>query len=293
MNSPHVSTTTPSLNALRAFDAVARRGSITGAARELCVTQGAVSHQIAALDDWFGKELFARNGRGLRLSDAGRELAEATESAFALLADTCARLARPENRELDLAAPGSFLAHWMVPRLEDFEQANPGLRLRLRTDGDYDDLRAGRIDALIVCGTAPWPADISALEVAPERIGPVCAKKWSRGAADTPWLAGVPRLGTDSRPDAWKEWARAAGRALPRQRTRSFDHLTPLLEAARSGLGVAVVPELLVRGDVSEGRLFAPLGFLESGLVFALAVLQRRRDEGAIASLRGWFEASS
>lgn len=282
----------PSLNALRAFDAVARCGSITKAAGELCVTQGAVSHQIAALDEWFGKELFARDGRGLRLSDAGRELAEATESAFALLSDACARLARPGGRELDLAAPGSFLAHWMVPRLEDFEQAHPGIRLRLRTDGDFDDLRAGRIDALVVCGAAPWPADIVAVEVAPERIGPVCAKKWSRGAAADSWLAGVSRLGTDSRPEAWKEWSRAAGRILPRQRMRRFDHLTPLLEAARSGLGVAVAPELLVRGDLAEGRLVAPLGFVDSGLVFALAVLRRRRDEDAIAPLLGWLETS-
>ena len=282
----------PSLTALHSFDAVARCGSITAAARELCVTQGAVSHQISALDEWFGKELFLRNGRGLRLSDAGRELAEATESAFALLSEACMRLARPGGRELDLAAPGSFLAHWMVPRLEDFEQAHPGIRLRLRTDGDYDDLRAGRIDALIVCGTAPWPVDIAAVEVAPERIGPVCAKKWVRGTSSDTWLAGVPRLGTDSRPEAWKEWARAADRTLPRQRTRRFDHLTPLLEAARAGLGVAMAPELLVRGDLAEGRLHAPLGFVDSGLVFALAVLQRRRDEDAIASLRRWLEAS-
>ena len=198
----------PSLTALRSFDAVARCGSITAAARELCVTQGAVSHQISALDEWFGKELFLRNGRGLRLSDAGRELAEATESAFALLSEACMRLARPGGRELDLAAPGSFLAHWMVPRLEDFEQAHPGIRLRLRTDGDYDDLRAGRIDALIVCGIAPWPVDIAAVEVAPERIGPVCAKKWVRGTSSDTWLAGAPRQATDSRRDAWKEWAR-------------------------------------------------------------------------------------
>jgi len=181
----------------------------------------------------------------------------------------------------------------MVPRLEEFEQAHPGIRLRLRTDGDYDDLRAGRIDALIVCGTAPWPADIAVVEVAPERIGPVCAKRWSRGAASDTWLASVPRLGTDSRADAWKEWARAAGQALPRQRMRRFDHLTPLLEAARAGLGVAVVPELLVRGDLPEGRLVAPRGFVDSGLVFALAILHRRRDEDAIASLRGWLETST
>jgi len=282
----------PSLNALRAFDAVARCGSITGAARELCVTQGAVSHQIAALDEWFGKELFARNGRGLRLSEAGRELAEATESAFTLLSDACARLVRPDGRELDLAAPGSFLAHWMVPRLERFELAHPGIHLRLRTDGDFDDLRTGRIDALIVCGTSPWPTDIVAVEVAPERIGPVCAKKWARGAAADSWLAGVPRLGTDSRPEAWKEWSRAAGRALPRQRQRRFDHLTPLLEAARSGLGVAIAPELLVHGDIAEGRLVAPFGFVDSGLVFALAVLRRRRDEESVAQLFRWVETT-
>lgn len=293
MNSPHESAPFPSLSALRSFEAVARTGSVTAAAAELFVTQGAVSHQIAALEDWFGKELVRRQGRGLRLTESGRELADAAGTAFGILADACARVARNASREIDLAAPGSFIAHWMVPRLESFEAAHPGIRLRLRTDGGFDDLRSGRIDALVVCGSAPWPSDIAVIDVAPETIGPVCARRWSRELRNAAGLSAVPRLSTDSRPDAWKEWCRATGRAALRGRTRRFDHLIPMLEAARAGLGMAVVPELLVRAEIAEERLVAPLGFVPSGLVFALAVLERRCGEADLSELRTWLESAS
>lgn len=292
MNSSHESTRLPSLVALRSLEAVARTGSVTTAAAELFVTQGAVSHQLASLEGWFGKELFRRHGRGLRPTEAGRELADAAGSAFGLLADACARVARATTRELDLAAPGSFLAHWMVPRLESFERDRPDLRLRLRTDGGFDDLRSGRIDALVVCGAAPWPSDIHVTDVASERFGPVCAPRMARDLRSEAELAAAPRLSTDSRPDAWKEWTRATSRSALRGRTRRFDHLIPMLEAARAGLGVAVVPELLVRHELAERRLAAPLGFVDSGRTFALAILARRRDEADLAALRSWFGSS-
>ena len=290
MNSTHESHSLPSLGALRALEVVTRTGSVTAAATELCVTQGAVSHQLAALEHWFGKELFRRQGRGLRPTDAGRELSEAATAAFALLSDACARVVGSGSREIDLAAPGSFLAHWMVPRLESFERSEPGIRLRLRTDGGFEDLRAGRIDALVVCGSAPWPSDIAVVEVAPERIGPVCARSQARDLRSDATISAAPRLSTDSRPEAWKEWLRASFRSAPRGRTRRFDHLIPMLEAARAGLGVAVVPELLARDEIAEGRLAAPLGFVDSGRVFALAILERRRVEDDLAALRRWLD---
>lgn len=290
MNESHGLPTLPSLNGLRAFEAVVRTGSVTAAARELGVTQGAVSHLTAQLESWFGLPLLRREGRGVRPSEAGQNLSEHLAGAFALLEEGCARLRRAPRGELRLAAPASFLGNWLVPRLESFERA--GTRLVLRTGGSFEDLRAARIDALVVCGAAPWPADLRVVGFAPERIGPVCAPPLAARLGDA-WPPTASRLETLSRPDAWKEWTRAAGKRLPKGTVRRFDHLGPLLEAARAGLGLAIAPELLVERELRRGELVAPLGFVSGPHSFGLAFLARREDEPALAELARWFPAQT
>jgi len=289
MSISHLNPNLPSLNALRTFDALARTASVTAAARALSVTQGAVSHQISLLEEWFGKELVRRQGRGLVLTEIGQELAGSVREAFAGLEEACGKVMRDRTNDLDLAAPASFLAHWLVPRLEDLETSHPGLRLRLRTDGGFDDLLAGRLDALIACEVAPWPRGTTVVEIAVERIGPVCVRKWSAKAGSPDWQSTVPRLATDSRPEAWRDWSRARGLPSPRGRIRRFDHLVPLLEAARAGLGVAMVPELIARRYVQEGSLLAPCGFVDGPRRFVLAFREDRADAGALQELAAWF----
>lgn len=286
MNNSHESISNgalPSLNALRAFEAVVRTGSVTGAAAELCVTQGAVSHQIGQLEDWFGLELVRRRGRGLEPTEVGRELSDRAGPAFAALEEACARILRPRETPLQVAAPGSFLARWLVPRLEELEASFPALRLRLRTDGNVGDLRSRRIDALVVCAANLWPDDLDEVVIAPDRIGPVCASRL------VPAMAASPRLATDSQPQAWKEWDRLSGRRPGRVIARRFDHLVPMLEAARAGLGTAVVPELLVLRELHSGELAAPSGFLPSGRRFGLLRLRSRASEAAQVDLASWF----
>lgn len=286
MNESHVLATLPSLNGLRAFEAVVRTGSVTAAARELGVTQGAVSHQTTQLEAWFGVPLLRREGRGVRPSEAGRNLSEHLADAFALLEEGCARLRRAPRGELRVAAPASFLGNWLVPRLESFERT--GTRLLLRTGGTFEDLRARRIDALVVCGTPPWPDGLHVADFAPERIGPVCAPSLAERVSGT-WPPAAARLETLSRPGAWKEWTRSSGERLPKGAIRRFDHLGPLMEAARAGLGLAIAPEILVEREIRRGELVAPRGFVASPHRFALAALARRSDEPAIRSLAEWF----
>lgn len=291
MNETHASNRLPSLNALRTFEAVARTGSVTSAALELCVTQGAVSHQVALLEDWFGRPLLRREGRGVRPSDDGQELSKHLAEAFALLEEGCAKLRASRGDEPQIAAPASFLGNWLVPRLGVFESIHPGIHLRLRTDGSFEDLRARIVDALVVCGSPPWPSDLSLFPFATERIGMVCspaqASLAKRGASTS-----IARLDVASRPNAWKEWSSATGRRPPRGTVRRFDHLAPLLEAARSGLGVAIAPELLVEREIQRGELVAPFGFVESANQFALAILARRADEPPLKTIAAWFQAS-
>src|SRR5690606_2688013 len=122
----------PPLNALRAFEATARLGSLSRAAAELHVTHGAVSRQVRLLEDELGVALFHRDGRRLRLTDAGRRLGESAVTAFAGIQATVRGLRRggePGTRVI--GCPGSLLARWMIPRLERLRADLPGLRLHL------------------------------------------------------------------------------------------------------------------------------------------------------------------
>jgi DNA-binding transcriptional LysR family regulator len=276
----------PSLNALRAFGEAVRTGSVSQAARELCVTQGAVSHQIALLEAWFGRPLLVRDVRGVRPTEEGGLLAQTAQDAFARLQDACGRLRADGRGVLDLGASASILSQWVVPRLEGLERALPGIRVRLSTGGSLEDLRRRRLDALVVCGPAPWPPDLEVSVLGSERIGPVCVPGSRRVGVRA--LLSRPRLVCASRGLAWEEWASASGRRLPKSLERRFDHFAPMLEAAKAGLGVAVVPELLVRSELAAGRLAAPLGFVDGPCEFVVARLALRGREGALRAMGRW-----
>lgn len=274
----------PSLNALRAFEATARLQGVSLAAGELFVTHGAVSRQLRALEQELGVTLFQRQGRGLVLTDAGRELYRATHAAFDDLRSACARL-RPRRSDapLVLGCPGSLLARWVIPRLERLGRELPQLRLHLSALEQTPEQAQG-LDAWLMAAQAPLPAGWQALALAEERVGPVLSPRYAQARRVqklTPAaLLREPLLHTASRPQAWPTWARLhgldAGTIKPGQ---GFDHLYYLLEAAVAGLGVAIAPQQLVADDIAAGRLIAPWGFLPSGAQWWLCADGRRRDE--------------
>lgn len=282
----------PPLNALRMFEAAARHLSFSAAAEELCVTHSAVSHQMRALEDWFSRPLFQRHASGVRLTEIGNRLQQAASQALGLLETRSHEILQTaQSSEVVLGAPGSFLANWLIPRLEQFETRHPGIRLRLQTSGDFQALANGQLDALIVSGSAPWPREIQATPLIEDRIGPVCAPSWSRLPATPADLTGQPLLHTASRGSAWADWAQA-NKLDPTEfgGGRQFDHLPLMLEAAANGLGVAIAPALLVERELAQGRLLAPLGFVPSGKRFSLCVSSGRVQEGALDTLRQWLQ---
>ena len=280
------------LNALRAFEAAARRLSFSAAAAEMCVTHSAVSHQVRQLEDWLGHKLFVRHAGGVRLTDAGQTLWQATGQALAQLEACCAQIGNREAQtEIALGAPGSLLANWLIPRLERFEAAHPELRIRLQTCASIRELEKQRVDALIVAGRAPWPRAFATTALFDEAIGPVCTAAAAARIERPRDLAGQPLLHTASRPDAWKDWAVAQGLdSAAFASGRRFDHLPLLLEAAAAGLGVAIAPALLVEREIARGRLTAPLGFAPCGSSFTLCIGAGRAREAAFASLREWLQ---
>lgn len=284
----------PPLNALRAFESAARLGSISRAAAALHVTHGAVSRHVRALEDALGMPLFKREGRGLALTAAGLRLRDAAGDAFAGLQSTWAGLRRDAHpAALVLGCPGSLLARWVIPRLERLAGDLPQVKLHLSAqEGGFDAALTG-LDAALLLGEAPWPADWQIHALAPERIGPVLSPHHARfdtlHTAPATALLDEPLLHTTSRPQAWPRWFAAHGLDAATLRPGTgFDHLTYLLEAAVAGLGVAIAPQELVQTDLDSGRLVAPWGFNETGGQWALCTTLGN-DDPRIHALARWM----
>ncbi|WP_061134346.1 LysR substrate-binding domain-containing protein [Caballeronia fortuita] len=279
----------PPLNALRAFDAAARHLNISAAARELHVTHSAVSHQVRQLEEWLGKPLFIRHAGGVRLTAEGQSLKQVADQIFSQLQAHCEELAeRAPIAEIVLGAPASFLSNWLIPRLDRFESAHPRVRVRLQTSGTIEDLQKQIIDCLIVSGES-WPANVEAVRLFDEHVGPVCAPDWSHRIGAPKDLIGQPLLHTSSRPHAWQAWAEGNGlQPASFANGRRFDHLSLLLEAAVARLGIAIAPETLVQREISHGRLIAPLGFIATGATFAFCSMAGLSNE-AIRDFREWL----
>jgi DNA-binding transcriptional LysR family regulator len=285
----------PPLNALRAFEATARLNSVSQAAEQLHVTHGAVSRQLKVLEEHLGVSLFIKDGRGLKLTDAGVRLRDASSEAFERLRTVCAELTQSTaDAPFVLGCSGSLLARWFIPRLGRLNADLPDLRLHLSAgEGDLDPRRPG-LDALLVFAEPPWPADMQVYALAGERIGPVMSPRFAGYAhlqnAPASALLGEPLLHTTSRPQAWPTWAQQSDLNVKGLTYgQGFEHLYYLLEAAVAGLGVAIAPEPLVIEDLKAGRLVAPWGFTETTAQLALW-LPKRAADGRARQLAQWLK---
>lgn len=284
----------PSLNALRAFEATARLGSVNRAAEELHVTHGAISRQLRVLEEALGQPLFARQGRGIVLTSVGEQLQDRVRSAFDQLRETWADLQRSrDDAPFVLGCAGSLLARWVIPRLERLERDLPMLRLHLSPEEDPLAPRHAEPDAALAVAAPPWPAGWQVHVLASEQIGPVISPRYAglarlleRGPSA---LSDEALLFTHSRLQAWPAWAQANEVAIESLHYgQGFAHLFYLLEAAVAGLGVAIAPVQLVQDDINAGRLLAPWGFRQTDASWILAT-PRRRNGSRIDDLVAWM----
>ncbi|RAP59175.1 LysR family transcriptional regulator [Oleiagrimonas sp. MCCC 1A03011] len=286
----------PPLNTIRAFEAIAKHGSVSQAALALHVTHGAVSRQLRLLEEDLGCALFERRGRGLVITDAGRHLRDVSTEALELLRGARQRLRREiQATALVLSCPGSILARWMIPRLEQLRREQPDLELHLSASEKPPGPTLDGLDATLLIAEPPWPDAWTVHSLATEHIGPVMApviaEALSAQDASPRALLRQPLLHTASRPQAWPTWARAQGMQTDTLRMgQGFEHLYYLLEAAVAGLGVAIAPQQLVADDLSAGRLVAPWGFTPTSAEWVLCSRAGHPDE-RIPRLAGWLHA--
>lgn len=253
-------TSSPPLNALRVFETVVRLGSFRAAADELCVTQSAVSHQIRALEDWFGAPLFDRDHNRPRPLPHAEELAASLSLSLAAVSAAC-RWARDFriSQPLVIAAIPSVAVCWLIPRLARFRAAYPGIDLRIvyAVHGhriDFQDVHF----AFVFARGSPHQQGVEATWLLPGESVPVCSPRMAARLGNAPTPAAIVSLDllhdTDlSGWDAWFGRAGLGGRTVPPGTV--FEDFNLLRAAALSGQGVALCPEAMIRPDLDAGHL--------------------------------------
>src|SRR6201985_3351487 len=250
----------PSLNGLRAFEAAARPLSFTRAAEELSVTQTAISHLIRRLEEQLGVPLFVRHNRALELTREAAAYLPAVRSAFDDLRHATDRLRRPErDGKLTVSTTASLAAKWLVSRVAAFQDANPGIEVRITTSAHLVDFQREEVDMAVRYGRGNWPGLRTDWLMA-EDMFPVCSPSLLNG--DNPLrspedLAHHTLLHATASREDWQLWLTAAGLpvSLATRRGLSFDQSFMAIEAAVEGLGIALGRTRFVEADIAAGRL--------------------------------------
>jgi Transcriptional regulator len=250
----------PPLNPLRAFEAAARCGSITAAARELKVTHGAVSHQIKTLEETLKATLFERGGKRLRLTPQGALLLPAVTTAFDGIASATALLNRPTTSgNLRISCVPALLSLWLIPRMHTFSEQYPDISLTLTSNNDPTLLYSPDIDVAILYGPGGWKDCWtrlwSTLDLFPVVSPSLLNSRPLRSIRDL--REHVLLHGDDGR--EWNTWLAAADQLdMPRAREHFMSDARLSTEAARHGQGVALGDSITASSLIASGELIIP-----------------------------------
>jgi len=259
----HVTARLPPLSTLRAFEAVARLGSVSRAADELGRTHGAVSKQLRTLHEHAGLPLFEKVGTGLRANAAGRSLAAAVAEALDTLSDRYAVVVREaRSPAVHVACSVTFAMGWLAPRLPAFSSAHPDVRLRLSMTSAREMREERDADLTVLWDRSGYPpADQArAIRLADSRFGVVAAPRYPATLARGR-LAAPRRIVHDHTSRAWDQWTELTGVRIETDAALSFPHTHLCLGAAVGGMGIAMVEQRLADADITAGRLVAVGGF--------------------------------
>lgn len=255
------------LNALRSFEASARHLSFTKASEELHVTQGAVSRQVKQLEDHIQRKLFHRLHRQLTLTDEGRMLLPVLTEALDLMEGALARL-KSTPRDIKLKVHPTFAIRFLIPRLYRFQKLHPEIQVRLTTSSVNVDFNRENFDVGIIYLTEPIDQKkqskqkVSLTQIAREKLTPVCSPfllQKSHGIETMEDLRACRLLHSNPEQREWRIWANHVGiDDLPFDRGQTFEMDDAALQAAASGLGIALGDISLIKEDLESGRLIQP-----------------------------------
>lgn len=253
----------PSLQALACFEAAARHQSYTRAAQELALTPGAVSRQLTALEDFVGVALFKRTRHGVTLTERGRDYAAQVAIRLQALEQDTLEVMSTQGRGsvLHLAAVPTFATRWLIPRLPDLKKVQPELTVHIETRTRPFMFADTPFDAALFAGTpeqvSQW-AGTQAVKLLDEVVLPVCSPSLLDGqtSLSPEEIAPLPLLQQSTRPDAWRQWFEAQGVAAPQALSGArFELFSMTAAAAVHGMGLALVPRLLITAELARGDL--------------------------------------
>jgi LysR family glycine cleavage system transcriptional activator len=284
----------PSVSALLAFESAGRHNSVTGAASELNLTQSAVSRQIRQLEDLLGVSLFRRSHQRVVLTKAGRLYLEEVAAILEHLDAATRRATTRSDTSMNLGLPvhHALATRWLLPRLPDFLSKNPGVTFNLSNHWSPLDLAAESLDCAIHCGASHWPGTV-VYPLMDELLIPVCSPKFLKEhslqrAAD---FNTVTLLHQTARPSAWSDWFRETRvKDYIECRGFCFEQDIMLSQAVVAGLGVALLPKLLVEEELAGGSLVQPLeDVVLRGRTYALVVPGSKIESPLVQRFSEWI----
>jgi DNA-binding transcriptional LysR family regulator len=289
----------PASNTLLCFDAAARHRSLTRAAVELSLTQSAVSRQILALEEYLGVTLFKRTRHGMELTAVGTDYASRVAQRLgAMEQDTLdIRSVNAPGGDVHLASVPTFAAQWLIPRLGDFAKRHPGITVHIETRTRPFLFADTALDAAIYAGTPEqlqrW-AGTQCQRLLDEEVVVVCQPsllgKRTTMRAET--LATMPLLQQSTRPDAWMQWFSQAGVQAPRALAGPrYEQFSMTVAAAAHGLGLALVPRLLIEPELARGELVLahPLALRSQRSYYLVQPQQTEPAPAALTQFAQWL----
>lgn len=250
-------------SALRAFEAASRHGSLSAAAKELCVTHSAVSHQVKRLESELGVSLFQRSNRGLIISEEGQALLPVLSDSFDRIAGALENIRQLGTEQaLQVSCTPSFAAKWLLPRLADWYARPDSKRIHLVPTLELLDMKKDSIDLAIRCGKPPWKRLQHEL-LLPVRLVAVCSPDYA-ASRQLPGSASDilgndlihADVGDNGLGDEWRQWLVGCGIKCPKSLPGlSFKDPALAMQAAADGLGLAIGYLELIDRDLDAGKL--------------------------------------
>jgi LysR family glycine cleavage system transcriptional activator len=280
-----------------AFEAAARHESFTRAAEELCVTQGAVSQQVKALEERLGIKLFSRERQRLVITEAGRDYLLVVRDALDRIAIGTERLLQRQNAGvLTVSTSPDFAAKWLVHRLGRFAEAHSGIDLRVSATLHHVDFAREEVDLAVRHGDGNWPG-FDAVQLSGEQLFTVCSPKLLSGRRRLSKPANLlkfPLIHLDNRED-WTKWLRVVG-VGEAEVTHGLvlNRASMVIDAAIDGQGVALARTTLAAWDLINGRLVWPFpDTLPLSKTYWIICPKATSNVPKIVTFRSWLQAES
>ncbi|MFT6591535.1 MAG: LysR family glycine cleavage system transcriptional activator [Rhodoferax sp.] len=289
----------PATHTLLCFEAAARHESYTRAAQELSLTQSAVSRQINALEEFLGVALFRRTRHGVTLTERGADYARQVVPRLRGLAQDTLDVMSAQGRggTLHLAAVPTFATRWLIPRLADLKAQHPEITIHIETQTRPFMFADTLFDAALYAGTDEqvrnW-AGTQAIRLLNEDVVPVCHPSFlgAQSSLTPQAIAQLPLLQQSTRPNGWRQWFDAAGVSAPLALSGPrYELFSMTAAAAAHGLGLALVPRLLIETELARGELVVACDQVLRGERSYYLVTPERADERpVVGTFKTWLQ---